>query len=108
MEPLISKEENRDDKIRNNNTHNNDERFQDLDESLKLDKHIKNTLDEHNVEYNKIKVMKPRHPEKVKNKINPIKRKPEWIRSRIVDSKVFFETINAINIPAIIKICLGQ
>ena len=36
--------------------------------------------------------MKPRHPEKVKNKINPIKRKPEWIRSKIVDSKVFFET----------------
>tara|TARA_Y100001963_G_C6398339_1_gene272925 strand:- start:194 stop:481 length:288 start_codon:yes stop_codon:yes gene_type:complete len=43
---------------RNNNTHNNDERFQDLDESLKLDKHIKNTLNKHNVKYNKIKVNK--------------------------------------------------
>ena len=36
--------------------------------------------------------MKPRHPEKVNKPINPIKKKPEWIRSKIVDSKIFFET----------------
>ena len=33
---------------------------------------------------------KPRHPEKVNRPINPIKKKPEWIRSKIVDSKIFF------------------
>ena len=27
--------------------------------------------------------IKPRHPEKEKNPINPIKKKPEWIRSRL-------------------------
>ena len=26
--------------------------------------------------------MKPRHPEKVNKPINPIKKKPEWIRSK--------------------------
>ena len=25
--------------------------------------------------------IKPRHPEKIKNPINPIKKKPDWIRS---------------------------
>ena len=35
---------------------------------------------------------KPRHPEKVNKPINPIKKKPEWIRSKIVDSKIFFQT----------------
>ena len=28
---------------------------------------------------------KPRHPEKVNKPINPIKKKPEWIRSKIVE-----------------------
>ena len=27
--------------------------------------------------------IKPRHPEKVKNPINPIKKKPDWIRSKL-------------------------
>ena len=31
---------------------------------------------------------KPRHPEKVNKPINPIKKKPDWIRSKIVDSQV--------------------
>ena len=35
---------------------------------------------------------KPRHPEKVKNPINPIKKKPEWIRSKILDTRTFFKT----------------
>ena len=38
--------------------------------------------------------MKPRHPEKVNNKINPIKKKPVWIRSKIVDSKTFLKQKN--------------
>ena len=33
---------------------------------------------------------KPRHPEKVNKPINPIKKKPDWIRSKIVDSQKFF------------------
>ena len=36
------------------------------------------------------KEIKPRHPEKVKNPINPIKKKPEWIRSKLINSKEFF------------------
>ena len=35
---------------------------------------------------------KPRHPEKVNKPFNPIKKKPEWIRSKIVDSQIFFQT----------------
>jgi len=35
---------------------------------------------------------KIRHPEKQKNQINPIKKKPSWIRSKILDSKIFFKT----------------
>ena len=34
---------------------------------------------------------KPRHPEKVNKPFNPIKRKPEWIRSKMVDSQIFFK-----------------
>ena len=36
--------------------------------------------------------IKARHPEKVNKPINPIKKKPEWIRSKIVDTKIFFQT----------------
>ena len=32
-----------------------------------------------------------RHPEKRNKPFNPIKRKPEWIRSKIVASQVFFK-----------------
>ena len=35
---------------------------------------------------------KPRHPEKVNKLISPIKKKPEWIRSKIIDSQNFFKT----------------
>ena len=34
--------------------------------------------------------IRPRHPEKVKNPVNPIKKKPAWIRSKLSDSKEFF------------------
>ena len=49
--------------------------------------------------------MKPRHPEKVNNKINPIKKKPGWIRSKIVDSKTFFETKKLINQQSLVTVC---
>ena len=41
--------------------------------------------------------MTARHPEKVNNPINPIKKKPNWIRSRILDSQNYFKTIEIIN-----------
>ena len=41
--------------------------------------------------------IRPRHPEKVKNPINPIKKKPEWIRSKLSNSKEFFLTKTIIN-----------
>ena len=41
--------------------------------------------------------MKIRHPEKIKNPINPIKRKPDWIKSKLVNSKEFFTTKSLIN-----------
>ena len=33
---------------------------------------------------------KPRHPEKIRNPINPIKKKPDWIRTKLTKSKEFF------------------
>ena len=35
---------------------------------------------------------KIRHPEKQKNQINPIKKKPAWIKSKLLNSKEFFLT----------------
>ena len=49
--------------------------------------------------------MKPRHPEKVKKPINPIKKKPEWIRSKIIDSKIFFETKQIVNQNNLVTVC---
>ena len=33
-----------------------------------------------------------RHPEKINNQINPIKKKPKWIRTKILDTKNYFKT----------------
>jgi len=49
--------------------------------------------------------MKPRHPEKVKKPINPIKKKPEWIRSKILDTKIFFETKKVVNQNNLVTVC---
>ena len=49
--------------------------------------------------------MKPRHPEKVKNPINPLKKKPSWIRSKIIDSKNIFETKKIINNGNLVTVC---
>tara|TARA_Y100000768_G_C23984581_1_gene687954 strand:- start:2761 stop:3708 length:948 start_codon:yes stop_codon:yes gene_type:complete len=48
---------------------------------------------------------KVRHPEKVNKPINPIKKKPEWIRSKIVDSKIFFETKQVVNKNNLVTVC---
>ena len=48
---------------------------------------------------------KVRHPEKVNKPINPIKKKPEWIRSKIVDSQVFFQTKQVVNQNNLVTVC---
>ncbi|MDC2987528.1 lipoyl synthase [Candidatus Pelagibacter bacterium] len=48
---------------------------------------------------------KPRHPEKVNKPNNPIKKKPEWIRSKIIDSKVFFQTKQVVNQNNLVTVC---
>ena len=48
---------------------------------------------------------KARHPEKVNKPINPIKKKPQWIRSKIVDSKVFFQTKQVVNKNNLVTVC---
>ena len=49
--------------------------------------------------------IKPRHPEKVNKPINPIKKKPEWIRSKITNSKIFFETKKVVNQNKLVTVC---
>ena len=48
---------------------------------------------------------KPTHPEKVNKPINPIKKKPDWIRSKIVDSQVFFQTKKVVNQNNLVTVC---
>ena len=48
---------------------------------------------------------KVRHPEKVNKPINPIKKKPEWIRTKILDSQVFFETKKVVNQNNLVTVC---
>jgi len=48
---------------------------------------------------------KARHPEKVNKPVNPIKKKPEWIRSKIVDSKIFFQTKQVVNQNNLVTVC---
>ncbi len=49
--------------------------------------------------------IRPRHPEKVKNPINPIKKKPAWIRSKLSDSKEFFLTKTVVNRNNLVTVC---
>ena len=49
--------------------------------------------------------VKVRHPEKINKPINPIKKKPEWIRSKIIDSKVFFQTKQVVNKNNLVTVC---
>ena len=41
--------------------------------------------------------MDTRHPEKVNNPTNPIKKKPDWIRTKIIDTQNYFKTKEIIN-----------
>ena len=49
--------------------------------------------------------IKLRHPEKVKNPINPIKKKPDWIRSKLNNSKEFFLTKTIVNKNNLVTVC---
>ena len=49
--------------------------------------------------------MKIRHPEKVNKPINPIKRKPDWIKSKIHNSKEFFLTKTIVNKHNLKTVC---
>ena len=49
--------------------------------------------------------IRPRHPEKVNKPINPIKKKPSWIRSKITNSKEFFLTKTIVNQNNLVTVC---
>ena len=46
-----------------------------------------------------------RHPEKVNKPINPLKKKPEWIRSKLINSQEFFLTKRIINQHKLKTVC---
>ena len=46
-----------------------------------------------------------RHPEKIHNPINPIKKKPKWIRTKILDFQNFFSTKSIINKKKLHTVC---
>jgi len=50
-------------------------------------------------------MIKARHPEKINKPINPIKKKPEWIRSKIINSKIFFQTKQVVNQNNLVTVC---
>ena len=49
--------------------------------------------------------MNVRHPEKVNNPSNLIKKKPNWIRTKIVNSKNYFKTMEVVNKNRIYTVC---
>ena len=49
--------------------------------------------------------MKIRHPEKVNKPINPIKKKPTWIRTKILDTQNYFKTKEIINRKKLHTVC---
>ena len=46
-----------------------------------------------------------RHPEKENKPINPIKKKPDWIRSKLTNSKEFFLTKTIVNNNNLVTVC---
>ena len=48
---------------------------------------------------------KPRHPEKVNKPFNPIKKKPSWIRSKVLDTQTFFNTKAIVNKNNLHTVC---
>ena len=49
--------------------------------------------------------MKQRHPEKINNPINPIKKKPIWIRTKITNTQNYFKTKETINKKKLHTVC---
>ena len=49
--------------------------------------------------------MKIRHPEKVNKPISPIKKKPSWIRSKLINSQEFFLTKSIVNQHKLKTVC---
>ena len=49
--------------------------------------------------------MTTRHPEKINNPINPIKKKPNWIRTKILDTQNYFKTKELINTKKLHTVC---
>ena len=49
--------------------------------------------------------MKIRHPEKIKNIPSPLKKKPEWIRTKITNSQMFFKTKEIVNKNKLTTVC---
>ena len=49
--------------------------------------------------------MKIRHPEKVKKPVNPIKKKPNWIKSKLSNTKEFFLTKTVVNQNNLVTVC---
>ena len=49
--------------------------------------------------------IKIRHPEKVNKPVNPIKKKPDWIRSKLSNSKEFFLTKTVVNQNNLVTVC---
>ncbi len=50
-------------------------------------------------------MMKSRHPEKENKPVNPIKKKPKWIRSKLTNSKEFFLTKTIVNNNNLVTVC---
>ena len=48
---------------------------------------------------------KIRHPEKVNKPVNPIKKKPSWIKSKLTNSKEFFFTKTVVNQNNLVTVC---
>ena len=46
-----------------------------------------------------------RHPEKINKPVNPIKKKPKWIRSKLINSKEFFLTKTIVNNNNLTTVC---
>ncbi len=49
--------------------------------------------------------MKIRHPEKINKPINPIKKKPSWIKSKFINSKEFFLTKEIVHEDNLVTVC---
>ncbi len=49
--------------------------------------------------------MKIRHPEKINKPINPIKKKPSWIKSKLTNSREFFLTKSIVNQHKLKTVC---